>query len=165
MPSLSGLPGGVWLWLGIPPSAVYRSISQIAVRLRRISWYFSVPRISLILRKAYGGAYIVMDSQSIGADLTYAWPTNEIAVMGAEGAANVIFRRQIASAEDPEAMRQKMVKEYKAELMHPYYAAERGLVDDVIDPAETREVLAKSLAMLQTKHADLPSRKHGNPPQ
>ncbi|KOV66043.1 acyl-CoA carboxylase subunit beta, partial [Streptomyces sp. MMG1121] len=117
----------------------------------------TVPRISLILRKAYGGAYIVMDSQSIGADLTYAWPTNEIAVMGAEGAANVIFRRQIAEAPDPEAMRQKMVKEYKAELMHPYYAAERGLVDDVIDP--------KSLAMLQSKHADLPSRKHGNPPQ
>ncbi|WP_308429045.1 acyl-CoA carboxylase subunit beta, partial [Streptomyces brasiliensis] len=125
----------------------------------------SVPRISLILRKAYGGAYIVMDSQSIGADLTFAWPTNEIAVMGAEGAAGVIFRRQIAAAEDPEATRRQMVEEYKAELMHPYYAAERGLVDDVIDPAETREVLVRSLAMLHTKHADLPSRKHGNPPQ
>ncbi|WP_331754610.1 acyl-CoA carboxylase subunit beta (plasmid) [Streptomyces sp. NBC_00012] len=125
----------------------------------------TVPRISLILRKAYGGAYIVMDSQSIGADLTYAWPTNEIAVMGAEGAANVIFRRQIAAAEDPEAMRARMVKEYKTELMHPYYAAERGLVDDVIDPAETREVLIRSLQMLRSKHADLPSRKHGNPPQ
>jgi acetyl-CoA carboxylase carboxyltransferase component len=125
----------------------------------------TVPRISLILRKAYGGAYIVMDSQSIGADLTYAWPTNEIAVMGAEGAANVIFRRQIAAADDPEAMRARMVKEYKSELMHPYYAAERGLVDDVIDPAETRQVLIDSLAMLRTKHADLPARKHGNPPQ
>ncbi|MCQ4043228.1 acyl-CoA carboxylase subunit beta [Streptantibioticus rubrisoli] len=124
----------------------------------------TVPRISLILRKAYGGAYIVMDSQSIGADLTYAWPTNEIAVMGAEGAANVIFRRQIAEADDPDAMRAAMVKEYKSELMHPYYAAERGLVDDVIDPVETREVLIRSLAMLRTKHADLPSRKHGNPP-
>ncbi|WP_103532540.1 acyl-CoA carboxylase subunit beta [Streptomyces sp. SM11] len=124
----------------------------------------TVPRISLILRKAYGGAYIVMDSQSIGADLTYAWPTNEIAVMGAEGAANVIFRRQIAEAEDPEAMRTRMVKEYKAELMHPYYAAERGLVDDVIEPAETRGVLIAALAMLRTKHADLPPRKHGNPP-
>ncbi|WP_308432780.1 acyl-CoA carboxylase subunit beta, partial [Streptomyces naganishii] len=124
----------------------------------------TVPRISLILRKAYGGAYIVMDSQSIGADLTYAWPTNEIAVMGAEGAAGVVFRRQIAEADDPEAMRERMVKEYKAELMHPYYAAERGLVDDVIDPADTREVLIRGLAMLRTKHADLPSRKHGNPP-
>ncbi|MFH9010781.1 acyl-CoA carboxylase subunit beta [Streptomyces sp. NPDC017943] len=125
----------------------------------------TVPRVSLILRKAYGGAYIVMDSQSIGADLTYAWPTNEIAVMGAEGAANVIFRRRIAEADDPEAVRQKVVKEYKSELMHPYYAAERGLVDDVIDPAETRGVLVGALAMLRAKHADLPSRKHGNPPQ
>ncbi|MFH0177991.1 acyl-CoA carboxylase subunit beta [Streptomyces cacaoi] len=125
----------------------------------------TVPRISLILRKAYGGAYIVMDSQSIGADVTYAWPTNEIAVMGAEGAANVIFRRQIAEADEPEAMRERMVKEYRAELMHPYYAAERGLVDDVIDPAGTRETLIRALAMLRTKHADLPSRKHGNPPQ
>lgn len=125
----------------------------------------TVPRISVVLRKAYGGAYIVMDSQSIGADLTFAWPTNEIAVMGAEGAANVIFRREISGADDPEAMRARMVKEYKAELMHPYYAAERGLVDDVIEPAETREVLIRSLQMLRTKHADLPSRKHGNPPQ
>ncbi|MZE72125.1 acyl-CoA carboxylase subunit beta [Streptomyces sp. SID5789] len=125
----------------------------------------TVPRISLVLRKAYGGAYIVMDSQSIGADLTYAWPANEIAVMGAEGAAGVIFRRRIAAAPDPAAARARMVKEYKAELMHPYYAAERGLVDDVIDPAETREVLIASLAMLRTKHADPPSRKHGNPPQ
>ncbi|MEV6942984.1 acyl-CoA carboxylase subunit beta [Streptomyces sp. NPDC051172] len=125
----------------------------------------TVPRVSVVLRKAYGGAYIVMDSQSIGADLAYAWPTNEIAVMGADGAANVVFRRQIAEAEDPEAMRARMVREYRAELMHPYYAAERGLVDDVIDPTETRAVLARSLAALCTKHADLPPRKHGNPPQ
>ncbi|EPD59804.1 acyl-CoA carboxylase subunit beta [Streptomyces sp. HGB0020] len=125
----------------------------------------TVPRISLILRKAYGGAYIVMDSQSIGADLTFAWPTNEIAVMGAEGAANVIFRRQIAASEDPDAVRAQKIKEYRTELMHPYYAAERGLVDDVIDPAETRAVLASALAMLRTKHADLPARKHGNQPQ
>jgi acetyl-CoA carboxylase carboxyltransferase component len=124
-----------------------------------------VPRISMVLRKAYGGAYIVMDSRSIGADLSFAWPTNEIAVMGAEGAANVIFRRQIAESEDPEAKRAEMVKLYKSELMHPYYAAERGLVDDVIDPAETRAVLARSLRMLRTKHADLPQRKHGNQPQ
>jgi acetyl-CoA carboxylase carboxyltransferase component len=124
----------------------------------------TVPRISLILRKAYGGAYIVMDSRSVGADLAYAWPTNEIAVMGAEGAADVIFRKQIAEADDPEAMRECMVKEYRSELMHPYYAAERGLIDDIIDPADTRAVLIRSLAMLRAKHADLPSRKHGNPP-
>ncbi|MEZ0090140.1 carboxyl transferase domain-containing protein, partial [Streptacidiphilus sp. EB129] len=125
----------------------------------------TVPRIQLILRKAYGGAYIVMDSRSVGADLSYAWPTNEIAVMGAEGAANVIFRRQIAEAPDPEVMRAQMVKQYKDELMHPYYAAERGLVDDVIDPAATRYTLIRALQMLRTKHADLPARKHGNPPQ
>ncbi|WP_330308506.1 MULTISPECIES: acyl-CoA carboxylase subunit beta [unclassified Streptomyces] len=125
----------------------------------------TVPRISLILRKAYGGAYIVMDSRSVGADLSYAWPSNEIAVMGAEGAANVIFRRRIQSADDPEATRRQLVKEYKTELMHPYYAAERGLLDDVIDPADTRRVLIDSLRMLRTKHADLAPRKHGNPPQ
>ncbi|CAM5417635.1 hypothetical protein SMICM304S_03588 [Streptomyces microflavus] len=96
-----------------------------------------------------------MDSQSIGADLTYAWPTNEIAVIGAEGAANVIFRRQIADAEDPEAMRARMVKEYKAELMHPYYAAERGLVDDIIDPGETPLSIA-SAAMLRDARSSLP---------
>jgi acetyl-CoA carboxylase carboxyltransferase component len=124
----------------------------------------TVPRIQLILRKAYGGAYIVLDSRSIGADLSFAWPTNEIAVMGAEGAANVIFRREIANAPDPDAARAKCVQEYRDELMGPYYAAERGLVDDVIDPAATRETLIRSLVMLRSKHESLPSRKHGNPP-
>lgn len=125
----------------------------------------TVPRIQLILRKAYGGAYIVMDSRSIGADLSLAWPTNEIAVMGAEAAVNIIFRREISAAADPEAIRALRIAEYRDELMHPYYAAERGLVDDVIDPAETRPVLIRSLAMLQAKHRPLPSRKHGNQPQ
>ncbi|VVJ19491.1 Acetyl-coenzyme A carboxyl transferase alpha chain (EC / Acetyl-coenzyme A carboxyl transferase beta chain (EC / Propionyl-CoA carboxylase beta chain (EC [Amycolatopsis camponoti] len=124
----------------------------------------TVPRVQVILRKAYGGAYIVMDSRSIGTDVSLAWPTNEIAVMGAEGAANVIFRREIKAADDPEAVRALKIKEYRTELMHPYYAAERGLVDDVIEPGETRELLIRSLAMLRTKHADLPARKHGNPP-
>ncbi|MFD5268545.1 acyl-CoA carboxylase subunit beta [Streptomyces sp. NPDC058335] len=125
----------------------------------------TVPRISLIMRKAYGGAYIVMDSRSIGADLAFAWPTNEIAVMGAEGAANVIFRREINASDDPDLVRRQKIDEYQSELMHPYYAAERGLVDDVIDPRQTRAVLISSLAMLRAKHAELPSRKHGNPPQ
>ncbi|MET9889250.1 acyl-CoA carboxylase subunit beta [Streptomyces sp. NPDC006465] len=125
----------------------------------------TVPRISLILRKAYGGAYIVMDSRSIGADLALAWPTNEIAVMGAEGAANVIFRREINASDEPDAVRQRKIEEYQSELMHPYYAAERGLIDDVIDPRQTRTVLIRSLAMLRAKHAELPARKHGNPPQ
>ncbi|MCI0386095.1 acyl-CoA carboxylase subunit beta, partial [Streptomyces sp. CNQ085] len=125
----------------------------------------TVPRVSVVLRKAYGGAYIVMDSRSIGADIALSWPTNEIAVMGAEGAANVVFRREIAVADDPEAARARKIEEYRSELIHPYYAAERGLVDDVIDPRETRLALIRSLAMLRTKDAPLPRRKHGNPPQ
>ncbi|GLZ53142.1 acyl-CoA carboxylase subunit beta [Actinomycetospora sp. NBRC 106378] len=124
----------------------------------------TVPRVQLILRKAYGGAYIVMDSRSIGADISLAWPTNEIAVMGAEAAANVIFRREIAASPDPEATRAQRIKQYRQELMHPYYAAEAGLVDDVIDPADTRAALVDALAVLRAKRADLPSRKHGNPP-
>ncbi|OIJ88621.1 methylmalonyl-CoA carboxyltransferase [Streptomyces sp. MUSC 14] len=125
----------------------------------------TVPRIQLILRKAYGGAYIVMDSRSIGSDVSLAWPGNEIAVMGAEGAAGVVFRREIAAAADPESARRQHIKEYREQLMHPYYAAERGLVDDVIDPAETRIRLIDALAMLRTKYAAMPSRKHGNQPQ
>ncbi|GAA0996649.1 MULTISPECIES: acyl-CoA carboxylase subunit beta [Streptomyces violaceusniger group] len=125
----------------------------------------TVPRISVVLRKAYGGAYIVMDSRSIGADLALAWPTNEIAVMGAEAAADVVFRREIAASDDPATTREQKIKEYRRELVHPYYAAERGLVDDVIDPGDTRAVLARAFAMLRRKDADLPRRKHGNPPQ
>ncbi|MET8102341.1 acyl-CoA carboxylase subunit beta [Streptomyces sp. NPDC005236] len=125
----------------------------------------TVPRVQLILRKAYGGAYIVMDSRSIGSDVSFAWPGNEIAVMGAEGAANVVFRREIAAADDPESARRQHIKEYREQLMHPYYAAERGLVDDVIDPAETRVRLIDALAVLRTKYVAQPSRKHGNQPQ
>jgi methylmalonyl-CoA decarboxylase subunit alpha len=124
----------------------------------------TVPRIQVIVRKAYGGAYIVMDSESIGADLSFAWPTNEIAVMGADGAANVIFRREIAAAADPATARAEKIAEYRDALMHPYYAVERGLVHDVIDPARTRSALARSLAMLRAKRASVPARKHGNPP-
>jgi len=124
----------------------------------------TVPRIQMILRKAYGGAYIVMDSRSIGADLSFAWPTNEIAVMGAEGAVNVIFRKEIAAADDPEALREELVAEYTEQLVHPYYAAERGLVDDIIDPGDTRAVIARGLAMLRNKRETLPAKKHGNAP-
>ncbi|MFE5262759.1 acyl-CoA carboxylase subunit beta [Streptomyces coelicoflavus] len=125
----------------------------------------TVPRVSVVLRKAYGGAYIVMDSRSIGADLALAWPANEIAVMGAGGAAGVVFRREIASSDDPARTRAQRIAEYRRELMHPYYAAERGLVDDVIDPADTRTRLIDALTALKAKHAPLPSRKHGNQPQ
>ncbi|GAB0107698.1 acyl-CoA carboxylase subunit beta [Nocardia sp. JMUB6875] len=124
----------------------------------------TVPRIQVITRKAYGGAYIVLDSLSIGADLSYAWPSNEIAVMGAEAASNIIFRKQIASASDPDREREACVKRYQDELMHPYYAVERGLVDDLIDPADTRPVLIRALRALANKRACVPQRKHGNPP-
>jgi acetyl-CoA carboxylase carboxyltransferase component len=124
----------------------------------------TVPRVQVIMRKAYGGAYIVMDSRSIGADLSFAWPSNEIAVMGAEGAAEIVFRRDIAAADDPAAVRAARIAEYRTELMHPFHAAERGLVDDVIEPGQTRAVLCRALATLRAKHADAPARKHGNPP-
>ncbi|NKE62711.1 acyl-CoA carboxylase subunit beta, partial [Lentzea sp. PSKA42] len=124
----------------------------------------TVPRIQVILRKAYGGAYIVMDSRSIGADYAVAWPTNEIAVMGAEGAVNVLFRKDLAASTDPEALRANLIREYKSDLVHPYYAAERGLVDDVIDPADTRAVVANALEMLADKRKSPTPRKHGNVP-
>jgi acetyl-CoA carboxylase carboxyltransferase component len=125
----------------------------------------TVPRVQVIVRKAYGGSYIVMDSRSIGCDLSFAWPINEIAVMGAEGAANIIFRKEISAAPDTTVARQQKIKEYKEELMHPYYAAERGLVDDVIDPVTTRVTVANAMSMLRAKQAPTSYRKHGNPPQ
>lgn len=124
----------------------------------------TVPRIQVILRKAFGGAYIVMDSKSIGADLAFAWPTNQIAVMGAEGAAQIICRDESATAPNSEKRREDFVDEYTQRLLHPYVAAERGLVDDVISPAETRRILIRSLAMLRSKRETLPNRKHGNAP-
>jgi acetyl-CoA carboxylase carboxyltransferase component len=124
----------------------------------------SVPRIQVILRKAYGGAYIVMDSKSIGADLSFAWPTNEVAVMGADAAASIIFRKEIAAAPDPEGRLSELVDEYADRLMTPYVAAERGLVDDVIDPRSTRSILIRSLSFLGTKRPLRPHRKHGNMP-
>ncbi|WP_374231874.1 acyl-CoA carboxylase subunit beta [Pseudonocardia sp. DR1-2] len=124
----------------------------------------TVPRIQVILRKAYGGAYIVMDSRSIGCDVSFAWPGNEVAVMGPDGAANVIFRREIDTADDPEDVRVRRTAEYREELVHPYYAAERGLVDDVIDPRDTRRLLHRTLDMLHDKHVGEAAR-HGNPPQ
>ncbi|XVV01175.1 acyl-CoA carboxylase subunit beta [Actinosynnema sp. CA-248983] len=124
----------------------------------------SVPRVQVILRKAYGGAYIVMDSRSIGCDLSLAWPTNEIAVMGAEAAVNVIHRKELAASADPDELRATLMARYADELVHPYYAAERGLVDDVIDPAQTRSAVLRGLAMLRDKRRRAPARKHGNVP-
>jgi acetyl-CoA carboxylase carboxyltransferase component len=124
----------------------------------------TVPRVQVILRKAYGGAYIVMDSKAVGADLSFAWPSNEVAVMGADAAASIIFRKEIAAASDQEARQAELVAEYTDQLMTPYAAAERGLVDDVIDPRVTRSVLIRSLELLRTKRPVLPHRKHGNMP-
>ncbi|WP_369975089.1 acyl-CoA carboxylase subunit beta [Thermobifida halotolerans] len=124
----------------------------------------TVPRVQVVVRKAYGGAYIVMDSRSVGSDLSLAWPTNEIAVMGAEGAVNVVHRRRLAAAAEPERLRAELTAEYAERFMHPYYAAERGLVDEVIDPALTRAAVARGLAMMRDKRVPGPRRKHGNVP-
>jgi acetyl-CoA carboxylase carboxyltransferase component len=124
----------------------------------------TVPRMQIITRKAYGGAYVVMNSKSIGADLAYAWPSAELAVMGPEGAVEIVYRRDLAEAADPVGRRKELVEEYTERYANPYAAAERGYVDDVIDPAETRRVLVRSLALLVSKREDLPKRKHGNMP-
>jgi propionyl-CoA carboxylase beta chain len=124
----------------------------------------TVPRVQIITRKAYGGAYVVMNSKSIGADLAFAWPSAEVAVMGAPGAVNLIHRKELEAADDVETKRTELIAEYEERFANPYVAAERGYVDDVIDPRETRRVLARSLAMLRTKREQMPSRKHGNVP-
>jgi acetyl-CoA carboxylase carboxyltransferase component len=124
----------------------------------------TVPRVQIITRKGYGGAYVVMNSKSIGADIALAWPSAEIAVMAADGAANIIFRKEIESAADADARRKELVLEYEERFLNPYQAAERGYVDDVIDPRDTRKALASALDMLRTKREQLPSRKHGNGP-
>ena len=124
----------------------------------------TVPRIQVITRKAYGGAYVVMNSKSIGADLAYAWPTAELAVMGPQGAVEIVYRRELQQAADPAARRTQLVAEYAEKYANPYLAAERGFVDDVIDPAETRIKLVEGLRILRTKHDESPQRKHGNIP-
>jgi acetyl-CoA/propionyl-CoA carboxylase carboxyl transferase subunit len=124
----------------------------------------TVPRMTVITRKAYGGAYLVMNSKHLRSDVSFAWPTAEIAVMGPEGAVNVVFRKEIEKAEDPVERRQELIAEYQRKFANPYVAAERGFVDDVIEPAETRPRLIKSLRMLSTKREAVPARKHGNIP-
>jgi len=124
----------------------------------------TVPRVTVITRKAYGGAYDVMNSKHIGADLNFAWPTAEIAVMGAKGAAEIIFKREIAEAEDPEAKLQEKIDEYTSKFANPYRAAHRGFVDEVIMPSKTREKLIRAYKMLENKVDKLPRKKHGNIP-
>jgi acetyl-CoA carboxylase carboxyltransferase component len=124
----------------------------------------TVPRIQVITRKAYGGAYVVMDSKSVGSDLSLAWPSAELAVMGPQGAVEILHRRELEQSADPTARREELVDEYMEKFANPYVAAERGYVDDVIDPADTRTRLIAGLEMLTTKHEELPRRKHGNVP-
>jgi propionyl-CoA carboxylase beta chain len=124
----------------------------------------TVPRVTVITRKAYGGAYVVMNSRGVGADIAFAWPTAEIAVMGAQGAVNIIHRRELADAADPDSRRTELIDEYEQQFSNPYVAAERGLVDEVIEPRETRHRLIQALEMLRTKRTSMPPKKHGNIP-
>lgn len=124
----------------------------------------TVPKITVILRKAYGGGYIAMSSRHLRADFVFAWPTAEIAVMGPEGAANIIFRKEIMSSADPEGTRKQKVEEYKAKFANPYVAASRGYIDAVIEPAETRKFLLHSISVSENKMISMPAKKHGLPP-
>jgi acetyl-CoA carboxylase carboxyltransferase component len=124
----------------------------------------TVPKITVIIRKAYGGGYIAMNSRHLRADFVFAWPSAEIAVMGPEGAANIIFRKEITSAPDPEKMRKKMVDEYKEKFANPYVAAAKGYIDSVIAPAETRSILIHALEVSSRKEISMPRKKHGIPP-
>ncbi|MGD6841432.1 acyl-CoA carboxylase subunit beta [Bacillus infantis] len=124
----------------------------------------TVPKLTVILRKAYGGAYVALNSKSIGADLVFAWPNAEIAVMGPQGAANIIFAREIQGSSNPEAVREQKIEEYREKFANPYVAASRGMVDDVIDPRDTRIKLIQALEMLRNKKESRPAKKHGNIP-
>ena len=124
----------------------------------------SVPKVSIVTRRAFGGAYIVMSSKYLGTDINYAWPTAEIAVMGAEGAVNILYRKEINKAKDPKAKRQRLINEYKENYLTPYTAAKAGIIDEVILPSETRVKIISALSVIKEKHVQNPARKHGNSP-
>ena len=124
----------------------------------------TVPLVTVITRKAYGGAYDVMGSKHLGADINLAWPTAQIAVMGAQGAVNILYRNELKDADDPEAQRAELITEYEDTLANPYIAAERGYVDAVITPHETRVEVVRALRLLRSKRETLPPKKHGNIP-
>jgi len=124
----------------------------------------TVPKVTIIMRKAYGGAYIVMSSKHLRSDLNLAWPNAEIAVMGPDGAVSIVFRREIEAAEDPAAARAQRTQQYREELANPFIAASRGYIDDVIPPAESRRRLIAALDSLREKRQPTPARKHGNIP-
>ena len=124
----------------------------------------SVPMVTLITRKAYGGAYDVMGSKHLGADINLAWPTAQIAVMGAQGAVNILYRKELSEAKDQEKLRKELITEYEDTLANPYVAAERGFIDAVIEPHQTRRYITRALVALRNKRDVLPPRKHGNIP-
>ncbi|MDP7067871.1 MAG: acyl-CoA carboxylase subunit beta [Acidimicrobiales bacterium] len=124
----------------------------------------TVPRVQVITRKAYGGAYVVMDSKSVGCDVSFAWPTAELAVMGPQGAVEILNRRELQQAADPDARKAELVDDYTEKYANPYVAAERGIVDAVIDPGETRQKVVAAFRMIESKREELPKRKHGNVP-
>ncbi len=124
----------------------------------------TVPKLTVVTRKAYGGAYIVMSSKHIRGDVNLAWPTTEIAVMGPDGAVNIIFRKELEKAKDPVKRKAELVAEYREKFANPFIAAERGYVDDVIEPKETRPRLINALEMLENKRESNPPKKHGNNP-
>ena len=124
----------------------------------------TVPKITVITRKAYGGAYCVMGSKHLRTDVNFAYPTAEIAVMGAEGAVNIVYRRELMAAADPEAVRKEKIEEFRDRFASPFVAAERGFIDDVIEPHETRPKVIRALRMLENKVDTMPRKKHGNLP-
>lgn len=124
----------------------------------------TVPRVTVILRKSYGGAYCVMNSKNLGGDFNFAWPTAEIAVMGPEGAVAILYKRDLSESEDPDKLRKELAMKYRNEIANPYVADERGYIDEVIDPALTRQKLISAFEALENKHVNVPSRKHGNIP-
>ncbi len=124
----------------------------------------TVPKVTVIVRKGYGGAYVVMGSKHLRADVNFAWPSAEIAVMGPDGAVNIVFRREIEAASDPEAKRKELVEQYRQQFANPYVTASRGFIDDVIEPGDTRIKIIRALEMLQNKTDSNPPKKHGNIP-
>lgn len=142
----------------------YQGIIRHGAKILYVYSEATVPKITVIIRKAFGGAYVALNSKAIGADVVYAWPSAEVAVMGPEGAANIIYHREIRESEDPSATRTEKIEEYRKQFANPYVAAAKGMVDDVIDPRQTRNKLRQALEMLQNKRKDRPAKKHGNIP-
>jgi propionyl-CoA carboxylase beta chain len=142
----------------------WRGIIRHGAKLLYAYCEATVPKLTVITRKAYGGAYDVMSSKHIRADFNFAWPTAEVAVMGPEGAVNIVFRKELEESDDPEARRQELIADYREQFANPYVAAERGYVDDVIEPRRTRPVLIDALQTSLTKREPRPRRKHGNIP-